>query len=53
VTYFNEEAILHGFSDAAFGGTVLIEAVPEPGSLFLLVCALGVLAIEPRGRAAV
>jgi hypothetical protein len=50
VTYFNNEATLHSFSDATFGGTVLIEAVPEPGSLLLLVCVLGLLAIEPRRR---
>jgi len=52
ITHFNQEATLINFSVADFGGTAIVEVVPEPSTLILLVCAAGVLFVVPRKKAA-
>jgi hypothetical protein len=50
VTYINHESNLINFSNADYGGTAIVEAVPEPSTLVLMVTAAGVLMVVARKR---
>lgn len=51
VTYFGEESTLVSFSTAGFGGTAIVEEVPEPSTFVLVVTSAGVLALACRRQA--
>jgi hypothetical protein len=50
VTEFNHESTLINFSTAEFGGTAIVEAVPEPSTFVMFVFAAGGLLVVASKR---